>query len=264
MSKRVTVQNYPALAAAFVLLSLVLLPGCDRFLSPADRISRAQKQYDAANFGAANVDAKTALESDPENPQGRLLLARLTLRTGDLAGAEQELERAAKGGAPAVEVQELHYRIRLKQARYDDVVKEAGAETVLPPLRRHVLLATALTGLKRYDEASKNVDQALELSPDDAEALLARVRLLWSMEQRQPASEAAGKLAAQHAEFAAGALMQGQIAAALGDWKLASRPSNARASPGAGSSIIPSSSPRSRVSSKADSPSGTSLAPRRA
>lgn len=203
------------------LSGLVAITACDRLMNAEQRIARAQTAFNAGNDAAAMADVKAALGSEPNNVAGRILLARLSLRVGDTAGARAEFERAIEAGADPAAVRDIEQAILLARGRYAELLESAEADTTSPPARRLLAIANAQMGLGKSDEARKSLDRALEAAPDDAEVRLADARWLWATGRVAEAAAALDRLLAAHPESARAALYRGRLAMSIGDAKAA-------------------------------------------
>ena len=95
------------LGLGFSLMSVMALSACDVFISAEGRVDRARAEIAKGDYQAAVIDLKNALESDPNLPQARILLAQASLQLGDVRDAEKELRRAREAGARPEEVADL-------------------------------------------------------------------------------------------------------------------------------------------------------------
>ena len=111
---------------AFALIAMAA--SCDRLLSADRRIERAAEAYAEGRYLAAMDDVKTALEAEPGHVDGRVLLARVSLRLGDADTARKELDRAIEAGADPAALRDLHYDIFVAQGRYRDALIAAAAD----------------------------------------------------------------------------------------------------------------------------------------
>lgn len=193
---------------ALWLAFVVLATGCDRFLSAAQRIDRAQQQYELGNYAAAMADVKTALEKEPGNAAGRALLARVSLRLGDSEGASKELERALAAGADAGSIAPVRHDILMAQGQFEEALATATS-----PLAK----AEALLALGRLDEARSSLDEARAQAPSDPDVLRAEAQWLWARGQLQEAIAVLDGLLVDEPDDAAAALARGRYALALGD-----------------------------------------------
>lgn len=199
------------------VLSLALLAACDGVLTAERRIERAGEQYESGRYAEAMGDLKTALEAEPDNTDARVLLARVSLKLGDPATARKELDRAVESGADSRGVRDLHYAIFLAERRYEDALISAAVDEDLEPLRRHVIMTTAQTGLGKYDDAEESLAEALAIDAGDPEANLVKARLYWATGRLQEAQEALDGLLERKPDYAPGWLYKGRFALGVGD-----------------------------------------------
>jgi len=198
------------------MVAAFLVAGCDRLMSADDRIERAQAAFAAGHDNDAMADVKVALESEPQNVAGRVLLARLSLRQGDAATARKELDRAIGAGADPASLADIDQAVLLAQGRYPEAIAAAQADTDAGP-RRYVVMATAHLAVGENDAAREALDAALALAPDDRDALLAQARWLWAVGRIPEATAALDQLLGQHPDFARAALFRARFAMAVGD-----------------------------------------------
>lgn len=198
-------------------LGLVLgLAACDRLLGADRRIERAQESFEAGRYDAAMSDVKTALEAEPENAQGRLLLARISLRLGDAAAARQELDRALAAGADPAQARELHYEILLREGRYQDALIAAAVDDDLAPARRLGVMAHSQLALGQYDEAAEAVQELKALDAGDSAILLLEARLHWANGRHAEAEQSLDQLLAQDPADAEAWMQKARVASAAG------------------------------------------------
>src|SRR4030095_1765038 len=93
----------PELACRVCILFSVLIAvaGCDTFMSTKARAERARQELAQGNFGAAAIDLRNVLKEEPGDIAARLMLVSLLLKTGDVATAEVELDRAVQKSTDA-------------------------------------------------------------------------------------------------------------------------------------------------------------------
>ena len=221
-TRRLPIGSRPATARALlglcvVLLSAPTLSGCDRLLSAERRIERAAEAYAAGQYGAAMRDVKTALEAEPGNVAGRVLLARVSLRLGDAETARKELDRAIAAGAPEGELRDLHYDIFIAQGRFQDALIGAAVDDQLEPLRRLIIMATAQTALGQHEEAEETLDAARALDPASRELQLLQARALWARGQLSAAGTLLDAVIARDAGDAEAWLYKGRFMLGAGD-----------------------------------------------
>src|ERR1700704_2882254 len=76
------------------LCAIVLLAAACSRNDPASFLSSAQSYMQKADYKAAIVQLKNAIQGAPENGEARHLLAKALLETGDPVGAETEVRKA--------------------------------------------------------------------------------------------------------------------------------------------------------------------------
>lgn len=205
--------------AGLAVVLLVALGGCDRLIGADSRITRAEGEFANGSYGASMKDVKTALQSEPENARGRVLLSRLSLHFGDPDTASKELDRAVAGGADAATTRALRYEVLLAQHRFQDVLDALDKDRETAEVQRLRLAATARMALGHNDEARKDLDRALTLAPADAELRLLDARWLWAAGKLPEAKQALDQLVADHPDDARARLYQGRLLSTMGDAK---------------------------------------------
>jgi len=151
---------------------LVLVPA-----AAASQLDRAEAAWQAGDIRAAVLHLKSLLDEEPGNVRARLLQARLDLALLDAAQAENAARRALTEGADREAALPLLGDALLAQKRFQDVLDEISpAAGDRDALRSNIarIRAEALRGLRRDDEASKQLDIALTLDPGNARALVVR------------------------------------------------------------------------------------------
>ncbi|MGQ0384052.1 MAG: XrtA/PEP-CTERM system TPR-repeat protein PrsT [Gammaproteobacteria bacterium] len=202
------------------LAGLALLLGtgaCDRLLSVESRIERAAESFETGRYDAAMNDAKSALESEPENVAARLLLARISLRIGDVESARKELDRAIAAGGESAEARQLHYDIMLREGRYQDALIAAAADEDMDPVQRQVVIGTSHASLGQFEEAGKAANEALKLDKSSRKAGLLQARLDMAGGRFQESDSLLDDLVARDAEDAEAWLFKARLAFSTGD-----------------------------------------------
>ena len=225
-----------------VTASLVasLLAGCGSG-SPETMIASAKEFIGKKDTKSAIIQLKNALQKAPDNAEGRFLLGKAELQTGDLAGAEKELRRAMELNYAADSVVPPLAEALLGLAEFKKVVEEMGVKQLTTPEAKSSLLATvgmAQMAMQKKDEAQKLFDAALALQPGQIQAQLGIARLKASS-QDLPGAQAlvdqvlAKKPDQEEALFLKADLLMAQNkpeeAAKLFDQVIAAKPDNARA-----------------------------------
>jgi len=164
-----------ASGAAVILL---LLAGCDYFVSPATRLERARSHVSQANYREALVELKNVLQKEPDLHAARLLLAEVALWLGDAASANVELQRVP-ATEDTVQIADLQARIDLALGRSQEVLDRlAAADGPVKGSKRHLYRGLALQGLNQPAEAEKAFRQA---AAEDPELILAQAGIAESL-----------------------------------------------------------------------------------
>jgi putative PEP-CTERM system TPR-repeat lipoprotein len=165
--------------ALAVLLAVVLVAACGGD-KPEEMLASA-KQYLAKNDrSAAVIQLKNALQKNPDLAEGRFLLGRTLLETGDLASAEKELRKAAELNHPADQVAPELARLLVTRGQYQKVIDEFGQVKVSDSEARARLSTArgeAYHALRNVDAARVEFAAALAAIPDYPPALLETARL---------------------------------------------------------------------------------------
>lgn len=163
------------------MAAVLVLAGCGK--SPQELLARAEQQYAAHDYKAAQLDIANVLKSMPDDPAALLLHARTALALGDGETARAALERIAPAARPA------DHALLLGEAAI---------------LRQQPAQALAAVAGQNSAEAFRIRAQAALLKGDDAAALAAFVA----------GEQAGGGNARLLADFARYRLHQGDTAAA--------------------------------------------------
>ncbi len=129
---------------------------------------------------AAVIQLKNALQQNPNDTRARLLLGRTYLKLGQAKAAEQALKKARELGAAEGDVLSPLGEAYLLQGRYREVLDDVQVEEAAPPALRATVLtlhARARLALGQRSLAQANFIEALQLEPDNPEALLGLARL---------------------------------------------------------------------------------------
>lgn len=179
----------------FLCIALVcaafLFAGCSSpEKSESDYLASAQAYLDAAEFDAAIIELKNALQVNPGNPQARLLLGELHLKYGAAANAEKELSRAGELTAEQKETLPLLGQALVLQGRHDEV-QEFSVDDLDDNARASVLASQGLARLAQgqLQFATDLIDQAVAANPKSTYALIARAQLLNVNREREEAQE---------------------------------------------------------------------------
>ncbi|MGD8308189.1 MAG: tetratricopeptide repeat protein, partial [Chromatiales bacterium] len=146
----------------------------------ADSLEQARKWLDDGNPKAAVIELKNVLQSDPANAGARILLGDVYLRLGDAQSAEKEFRRAADLGAEKPRWQAGLGEALLRQGRFDELLWDIPPDDSQPGPHRQTVLelrGRAWIGEGDLDRALTSFDQALEIGPPTAAALVGKARV---------------------------------------------------------------------------------------
>ena len=200
-----------------VLVSVALLSGCDLFVSPEKRVERARADISKNDYGAAVIELKNALESDPDQVDARLLLAQASLHLGDALGAQKELRRARDAGAQPAQVAELSAEVFLALGQARELLAQIGSNQVaLREPTRSMYRAEALLALGQADDAAASFQDVLDAAPDSVRALVGLARARAGQRQAVEALRLLEQAPAGSADDVSVLLAKGEILAAQG------------------------------------------------
>ena len=198
MISKSLVRGALAMAAGTVVLLTAVSCGGES----AESLLTSAKSYLAKKDAkTAIIQIKNALQKNPDLPEGRYLLGRALLDSGDAAGAELELRKARALQYSADQVSAALGRSLLMQGQFKKVVEEFGAATLTAAASKADLdtsLGAAHAALGNRDAAEKSIFGALAAVPDFAPAQLAQARLQASKGDIEDALTLTGKLLVAH------------------------------------------------------------------
>lgn len=149
---------------AFIVMVVCLaLAGCDVFVSPQQRIERAAALIEKGDFRTAEIELRNALNKEPDDPRGRMLLARTEFWASDVPAAERDLKRAVDAGAAPAETARLDAEIKKALGQYQALATFAGtARPGLKEYERLMFLGYAQLGLQQVDAARTSFDASVQ------------------------------------------------------------------------------------------------------
>ncbi|HET7202976.1 MAG TPA: tetratricopeptide repeat protein, partial [Steroidobacteraceae bacterium] len=163
---------------AGVALACILLSACGLFMSPERRIERAEDMMQKGDYGSAVIELRNALDEQPDNAKGRLLLARAAVQIGDLLTADKEIARAIELGAEADEATPLAAEIKLGLGQFDQLEKLVQPPaTGLSEAERLIYLGYAQLRTDRVGQALGTFQAAAAADPKGDVALRAQTGL---------------------------------------------------------------------------------------
>ena len=207
-----------AFGAIFVLQAMV--QGCGLVNDSEALVARAQEYRKNADYKAAIIELKNALQKNPEHAEARYLLGVTYNDTGDFASAEEHLRRALERGYDSGKVIPALGRSLLMTGKFQKVLDEVKVEgETSDRARAEVLTVRALAslGLGHKDEARNLLDQALAKQPGYADALLGQARIAASEKKVDEAARLIDTAIEAEPKSAEAWLMRGEILRFKGD-----------------------------------------------
>ncbi len=167
---------------ASVLLTLILfsLPGCDRFKSVDSLYHDAETRYQHGEEKAAMIQLQNALQRQPNHGPARLLYARVSNDMGYFATAEREAKSALGYGMNAEQVQLELARAQFGQGKFQETLDTAK---LLPGLTGEalakilVLRGDAQLSLNQTEAAKSSYEAAIQVADQYFGGYLGRARL---------------------------------------------------------------------------------------
>ncbi len=133
---------------AAIIVAIAAATGCAQD-DAASFIASAKRHVEKAEYKAALIEVKNALQREPDNPEARLLLATSLLETGDLPGAETEARKAIALNASADQAYPLLARALGAQGEYQKLTGELADTPARNPGRARRTGSIAGAGLPR-------------------------------------------------------------------------------------------------------------------
>jgi len=197
-----------------ILSIAALLAGCGGERDEATTLASARSYLETKQHAAAIVELKSLLQAHPESAEGRFLLGKGLLATGDAAGAEAEFSRALERGFPEKSLAVPLATALLALGRSQELIDryhrmdldgvEEGAD-----LKTQVALAYAETG--DTAKAAEVVAVALRRAPAYAPARLLDARLKAAGGEPTESLAIAEQVLAQEPENAQAWLLKGDL-----------------------------------------------------
>ena len=192
---------YAAVAASLLMTACAGDPGSRK----QEHFASGTRYFDQGQYRQAIIEYRNAVQIDPMFGAARLKLADSYARIGDQANARAEYVRAADVLADRPDVQLVAGRYLLAVGQAKEAAARADAALALDPasVDAHVLRASALAGLRDFENALAEIEEAIRLDPQRG----ATYTQLGSMQQargRNDEAEAAFRKALELAPAAAG------------------------------------------------------------
>ena len=156
----------------------VLVAGCAQ--KPEEFVASAKDLLAKNDQPAAIIQLRNALQKKPDLAEARFLLGKSLLETGDVLGAEKELNKAAEFGYPQDQVSPMLARVLVARGEFKKAVDEFGSVKLASPESMadlQVSLGKARLGLGDADGALASFEAALSTQPDYPPALIGMARI---------------------------------------------------------------------------------------
>ena len=178
MRLRLSCPAWPRVVAVVVLLAL---SACTAEKPINESLADAEAALARDELTTVVMEAKNALQMDPESAPARRLLGLALLRTGDAAGAEAALRRALMLGQPKEQIVPALARSLLLQGQFKPLTDEFAGQSLATPKAQADLMTVLATAYRAQDEvalAAAALAAAFAADPAHTPALLLRTRNL--------------------------------------------------------------------------------------
>ncbi|HET7031573.1 MAG TPA: XrtA/PEP-CTERM system TPR-repeat protein PrsT, partial [Casimicrobiaceae bacterium] len=165
--------------AALAAIAVLLLAGCGP-RTPDALVASAKEYLAKGDRNAAVVQLKSALQQKPDYAEARFLLGKSLLETGDVLGAEKELQRAAELQYPSDQVAPPLARAMLLRGAGKQVIDQFGKAELNSPQSKAELQTTlgqAFLGAGNVDGARNAFAAAQAAVPGYPPAMLGDARI---------------------------------------------------------------------------------------
>jgi len=153
--------------------------------SSNEPFENALKSFYMEDLKAAVIHLKNALKNNPKHLPSRILMAEILIAQGDGVGAEIELEFAEQGNADDKKTLLLMLEAYLLQNKYDQVINKAIVIPGSDKLSSSILVfkGRALFSKNNTVLALSEYKQALQLNPDNSDAMLGLAQIAYKRSQ---------------------------------------------------------------------------------
>jgi len=206
-------KNAVLFAAAFALLA-----GCGE---GREDFIRSGEQYMAnQDFAAAAIQFRNAVQASPDDARARMLLARASLNSGDVASAEKEARKALELGHSKDAVIPLLARIHLARGDADAVVRESRENDLTDPAAQAdfgMLLGVAYLELGKFDQAEAAFEEVLQADATHLEAKVGRAKVRFVRGDQAGAAQVLDEILAMQPALPTALSLKAELAYAQGD-----------------------------------------------
>jgi putative PEP-CTERM system TPR-repeat lipoprotein len=210
-------------AAIYVSITLTLL-GCGEKLTAESHIKNAKDYLNANNLNASVIELKNAIRADNKNAEARFLLGQTYLNLGDGLAATKEFERAKKLKFSDTKLLPLLARAYILTDNNADVLALSADSKILAAEQQSQYLAyQTLAALRSGDSelAIQAVELAKTIDNKGLYSMLASAYLALSETNYEEVSALTSHMLSINPEQVDTLLLQGQLAMATEDYKLA-------------------------------------------
>lgn len=213
---RKQMQRIRAPITALWLAGLLMVAGCDYFVSPEARLERARVQMARNDHRAALVELKNALQKEPDLHEARLLLVEVALWLGDPMSADAELQRIPSQFQPAA-AEDLRARIDIALGRSEALLTRLeNATGALSPVQADLYRGLGLLQQPgRAREAEQVLRSVLSRDPQQMSAHSGVLEALAAQGFADRARKLAGELSREHPQSAEIAFAHGMLLARI-------------------------------------------------
>ena len=196
-----------------LVLSVSLLAACGG-KSEEELMASAKTALQQQDAKTATIELKNLLQKNPSSPEGRFLLGKALLDSGDLASAEIELRRALEYKHPQEQVLPLLVQVMLSQGQLKKVLSDYGSTRLADKSAQAALdaqLSAAALGTGDKDRARQLADAAVAGDPGSEQASLAQARILSSQQAFDEAVQRLDELLKTHPKSVNALLFKAQL-----------------------------------------------------
>ena len=157
-----------------VVTLTVTVTACDNTVDIQQSLDRARQYAEQGELATADIELRNILKVYPDNAEARYILGTISLRAGDLEGAEKEFQRALQAGWDAQQVKLGLARIYIAQQQYQALLQEIQPQPDWQAQARAdstALRALAEAGLGDTEKARATLQQSKQLSKDSPQQL---------------------------------------------------------------------------------------------
>lgn len=196
-----------------LVLSVSLLAACGG-KSEEELMASAKTALQQQDAKTATIELKNLLQKNPANPEGRFLLGRALMESGEAVTAEIELRRALEYKYPQEQIIPLLAQVMLSQGQLKKVLADYGSTKLSDKSAQaslDALLSAAALGTGDLDRARQLADAAVAGDPGSEQARLARARILAGQQSFEEAVRSLDELLKAHPKSTNALLFKAQL-----------------------------------------------------